>query len=215
MPIIKNAGQDQAIEIEFDGAGSRLTSTNVKDAIVEASNPEPGWNATAGNFVVNGTGSTRPQWTEIGSTGMYAYNVSVDKFAWGSFSLPHDYKPNGALYMVIDYTVDGTDTRPVKWRVDYSIIKSHNQASPLFPAQTMYLESSPTGTALVGLSAESILNNTNAEPCASIQMKITRVTNGLTGNNDNNDNVFGLALHLQYETDRLATPNRTPNFYGV
>lgn len=48
------------------------------------------------------------------------------------------------------------------------------------------------------------------EPDELLHCVLKRITNGGV---DNTDQIFGLTVDLHYETDREATPNKSPNFY--
>jgi hypothetical protein len=57
---------------------------------------------------------------------------------------------------------------------------------------------------------EDTVGITIAEPDELILVTLERVTNGGV---ENADTVFGLTVDFHYQVDRLATPNRAPNFY--
>jgi len=209
--IIKNGKQDEAHEISFDGTGSRLTSTNTRDAIIEASELPAGWNTMIGHFMVEGTKSTNPIWSEIGTTTFYSYLVAVNKEAWCGFTIPHDYKVGGQIIMFINFTTDGISTLPVRWQMDYSITKAHNQAvgANLFPPMQAFAERNPPGVALQHITAETPpLDIAKAEPDAQIHVKVTRVSTAI----NNQDDVFGLSISCHYETDSHSTLNRKPPY---
>lgn len=217
-----DANADDSAIYSWNGTSWDLENADVEtdqkylDKVIVDTARTSGWDVIQANIFVDGTKSTNPRWEEIGTSGFYAYKVAINKEAWGSFVIPHSYKPGGNLYLHLNFTTDGTDTRSVKWRFDYSIMKSHNQATgtDLFPATTMYIEQQPPGVAFKHISAmaPTTLVLTNAEPGAVCHIKITRVTNGVS---DNTDSVFGMSMNCQFEIDRVGTLNRHPNYYGA
>jgi hypothetical protein len=158
--------------------------------------------------------SSAPVMTAFGPSGLYeAYKFAVNDYV---FLLPyhvnHDIKRNGKAYIHIHWSSSGTNIQPVKWEVQVSRAKGHNQAN--FGAPTTFtLTQTPHGTAwrhmIVEASESQVLILT--EPDELINCVIRRVTNGGV---ENTDSIFGLTADLHYEALRAHTPYKVPNFYG-
>lgn len=174
-----------------------------------------GWRSIRSDIEVRSKkGSLNAYHTEMGNTGFYAYMFPKNKEAWVKYNVGRDYKPNGNMYMHLHWTTDGTKTKNVKWEIKYTIAKGHNQASGgdfFNPIHTVYMEDAASGVPWRHMVSESsMIDITNAEPNALILVHIKRVS---ASGGDNGDDIFGLQMELHYESDRHATPNRTPNFY--
>ena len=86
----------------------------------------------------------------------------------------------------------------------------HNQGN--FGAPVIYtVEQAAAGTAWRHMVTETVSPITLTEPDELLMVVVRRITNGGT---NNTDRVFGLMCDLHYQVDRMATPNRVPNFYA-
>lgn len=195
----------------------QVLQTNGAGVVSWKDKVDQGWNDLTAELTVRGNASSAPVWEQIGTlVGINGYNFTINKECWAAFHIPHDYKPGGEIYIHVHWTSDGVDRRNVKWKIDYTVAKGHNQSiGGNFPLpETIYLEQSCSGTAYRHMVTEmaNSINISNAEVDSLILVHLKRVTNGAT---DNTDNVYGLTIDCHYQCDRFSTPNRAPNFYGV
>ena len=148
----------------------------------------------------------------MGDTGFYGYIFPRNKEAWAKYHIDGDYKPNGEIYIQLHWTTDGTSTNNVKWQIKYTIAKGYNQITGgefFDPINTIYMEQAASGIKWKHMiTVSSLIELTNAEPSSMIMINLKRISG--TGDH-NNDDVFGLQLDLQYQTDRHSILNRMPN----
>lgn len=127
------------------------------------------------------------------------------------FHIRHDIKPNGSAFVHVHWSTSGTDTATVKWEFTLQRALGHQQAAFGTPI-TITVEQAATGTAWTHMVAECDVSDaiTLTEPDELILVTLRRIANGTF---DNANDVFGLTVDFHYETDRHATPNKSPNFY--
>jgi len=207
-------------EVNIDGVddsseASTETVWSSQKVVDTIDNGFVGWrNVRADIEVRTKKGSKNAYHTKMGNTGFFAYMFPKNKEAWVKYHVGRDYKPNGNMYMHLHWTTDGTNTKNVKWKINYTIAKGHNQSSGgefFDPTHTLYMEDAASGIQWRHMISESpMIDITNAEPNSMMLVHIKRVS---ASGGDNGDDIFGLQMELHYETDRHATPNRTPDFY--
>lgn len=118
----------------------------------------------------------------------------------------HDTKPGSTAYPHIHWTTNGTSTAQVDWQLELAYANGHDQDN--FPASsTINFAQNASGTAWRHMITEDATGITLDEPDAIIVMRLQR------SSATNADAVFGLAVDLHYEVDRLCTKNRAPDFY--
>lgn len=170
------------------------------------------WRDLPLEIVVRGTGSTSPVWTDI-NTKFAAYRFDVGNECWTNAHLNHDYKEGSGLYLHIHFTTNGVSTRPIAWQIDWTAAKGHNQSNYNMTGQTVTLSQTPHGTAFRHYVTEIAIPLTSAEfePDSIIRFHLKRIANGGA---ENPDIVLVDFIDLHYQTDRLATLNRSPSFNG-
>ena len=192
-----------------------------KDASDVLGNPEKiypqgdiyGWRDITGPIIVKGVGSSDPNWAQIGDSVFFAYKFSIGDECWIPFHIPHDIVPGGDIHLHAHWISDGTNTNPVKWEFTYmyargfnqdafdpdGVVKSAQQNGPGVPYRHMVTET--------GAISVDTLN----EPDGILYVKVERVTNDAT---DNNDDVFLLTADVHYQSTGMATFGKAPNFYN-
>jgi hypothetical protein len=141
------------------------------------------------------------------------YRFDVNDFVYiQPFHVNHDVKPNGLAYMHVHWSTNGTSTAAVRWEFQIQRALGHNQAA-FASVTTLFITQAASGTAWRHMIAEVVDADamTLTEPDELLLVTLRRVTNGGV---DNTDQVFGLMVDIHYQVDRLATPNKAPNFYG-
>jgi hypothetical protein len=149
--------------------------------------------------------------------GIKKYNFAANELSeiYCEWHVDHDYMPGTALYPHIHWSTPSTNIGVVRWGVEYSVAKGHQQAA--FPTTTtIYIEQTTTGTAYMHYIAEASEANAipglNIEPDTVIIARVFR--DGANANDTLEANVFGLCVDMHYLADRYATPNKVPNFYA-
>ena len=138
---------------------------------------------------------------------------------WANIHIPHDYKPDGNVYLHVHWFTTGTTAGQVcRWGFEFITVKGYGQstASVIGATTTVYVEQTATATALQHLIAEtSVISLTNIEPDAVILCRVFRDAAHA------NDTLSSVAYVLKFdghiEVDRIATKNRnitdTGSFY--
>ena len=172
-----------------------------------------GWKDLTSELVSRG-GSSAPA-LALFRGNIYAYRFasnSVDQL-YSTFHIPHDYAPGTALYIHIHWSdASASPTGVVRWGFEYTFAKGHGQEA--FPVtNTVYVEQASTGSYkhMVAEISAGILS-TAAEVDGLMLVRIFR--DAAHANDTCPASVFAFACDIHYQTDRVATLNRSPNFYA-
>ncbi len=170
------------------------------------------WRDLPMEIIVKGNGSTSPVWAQMNSI-YSAYQFQVGHECWTNAHINHDYKMGTGIYLHIHFTTSGISTRPVVWEFNWSAAKGHNQANYDMVSNAVTVTTTPHGTAYRHYVAEIALpiESTQFEPDTIIRIHLKRIANGGV---ENNDPVFVDFIDAHYQTDRVATIHRSPNFFG-
>lgn len=205
MTITTATGKGGALSvIEMDANLTHL-DTKTKD----------GWCDLVSPLVIEGVPpASAPEYLPFGPSGLRReLAFAVGDYAYAkAFHVNHDMKPNGKALVHVHWTTDGTNTQPVKWEFQISRALGHQQA--YFGAETSYfVTQAGWNGAWRHMIAEVDIADalTLTEPDELILVTVRRVTNGAT---ENAATVFALCVDFHYESDRNATPQRSPNFYA-
>jgi len=173
-----------------------------------------GWRDLLGTFVSAGraSGVNEPAWQLFaGSSSVKALQFDVGEEVFLTYHVNHDMKQGATMYPHMHFTTDGTQTRSVKWEIEYTIAARNDVTYATFPtSSTVTVEASPTGTAWQHIVVEDVTGVATPEIDSIIQCRVSRITNGGT---NNTDDVFGLTMDWHYPTAMHATKNRAPDFY--
>jgi hypothetical protein len=175
----------------------------------------PGWKDITAPVVARTTGPTAPTWAQVGSTIFWDYRIAIGNEFFSNFHIDHDYMPGGDVFLHVHWYSAGTAVQPVRWQIDYAIAKGHAQgADSVFNFETPF---SVTLTQAPASQYQHMVTEMSAsvpkdrlEPDTIIKARFRRITNGAT---DNSDGIFGIMADCHFQTDRMATPQRAPNFY--
>lgn len=189
------------------------TGTNLND--VNAAGVAVGFKDLTSSVSTAGVpAANAPTRRAFGPSGLYeAYDFDVNDYVFlEPFHVNHDILPNGLAYIHVHWSTNGTAVQPVRWELQISRALGHNQANFGAPV-TKTITQTPHGTAWRHMIAEVEIADalTLTEPDELIIVVLRRITNGAV---DNADQVFGLTVDLHYQSDRDATVNKAPNFYG-
>jgi hypothetical protein len=159
-----------------------------------------------------GGNPTSPNWTQISTSALYAWQFAVADEVWIHFHVPHDYVKGTDIYIHAHWIPDGTNINPVKWQWEFAYANGHNQAAfPIASTTTVTAEQTPVGTAFQHYITETTaITIAGMEPDGIIMCHMSRITNGAT---DNTDGIFLLMSDIHYQSSGLPTKNKAPDFY--
>lgn len=186
------------------GKGIKLGDTGTNDW---------GWRDITSSIEVRGVAATDPAWSQVGSSGLYAYDFSVGDVVWLTFHVPHDIVPNTDIYFHVHWFPSGTNANSVKWEFKYVYALGFNQEAFDFASPTtVSVEQASPGVAYQHMIAETTAQSLGiTEPDGLIHLYVKRITNGAT---DNTDSIFGLTADIHYQSHNLGTKGKAPSFYG-
>ena len=189
------------------------SDTNIKELDERT---DEGWYDLTSGFHIEGS-SNAPTYKPFAPSGLRkekAFDVGAYAYA-EPFHINHDMKVGGKANIHIHWSTSGVDTNSVKWEFQISRALGHDQE--YFGAETsFFVEQQPNQVASGAwrhyvAEVADIDALTLIEPDELILVTVRRVTNGGV---DNTDDVFGLSCDFHYERDKLATINKSPNFYA-
>lgn len=212
------------------GQHYHLTQTTNDDVIAHISGGSTGfgWNDLLGTPNIKTIGANDPAWNVYrGTIRQYQFSqVSMNEL-WFNYHIQHDYKPGSDLYVHVHWSQNVVDTGgtagapgQAKWYMDVTYAKGHNQAAFIAPITT-----SVVGTAS-GTQYQHMLNEvqlTAASPSGSQISSsiiepdgviIVRLYRDAADAADTlNQGPFLHFCDMHYQTDRVNTKNKAPNFY--
>ena len=204
MTITTRAGKGSALSYgELDGNFTDLdtrTKQGWRDNVIE---------------MTTRNGPTEPQMAPFrGGIYLLGFDKLTMMEVFGNFHIDHDYAMGTALYPHIHWTTDSTLIGTVRWGIEYTIAKGHQQAA--FPTTTtVYVEQTTTGTPYMHYIAEvsdgDAIPGTGIEPDTFILVRVFRDASHVNDTYD--DQVFGIALDMHYQVAQASTPFKSPNFF--
>lgn len=160
-------------------------------------------------------GANTPTWRAMtDSINAYSFSNTSMNEVWLTVHINHDYKRGTNLYPHVHWAPDNTNTGTVRWGIEYTIAKGHNQAA--FPASTtIYIEQAGPGTALQHMIAEASDGQAfdGLEPDTLLMMRAFRDAAHANDTYAGTNGAFGLYVDIHYQQDRRGTVNKAPNFY--
>jgi hypothetical protein len=156
--------------------------------------------------------------------GIYLFAFSPDNLqeAFATAHIDHDYKPGSDFHIHAHWSCAAGATGNVKWYFEIMYAKGHNQAA--FPAAvTSSVVQAASATAYRHMVAE-VQMSAASPSAAQVDSDLLEVDGILLvrayRNRDDvadtcNQSVFLHTVDIHYQTDRTATINKAPNFYGV
>ncbi len=203
-----------------------LGSVKITDAITigpdceihQPSEGNFGWRDLISNFVVKGSGAADPVWGVLfnGLEG-YLFSPTILRRVFCDFHIDHDIAMGTKLYPHVHWTPTTTATGTVRWGIEYSLAKGHQQAvGSVFPATTtVYVEQTITEPSrwkhfVAEVSDLDAISSENVEPDTVIK---TRIFRDATHVNDTYPgDVHAWQADMHYQANRFATINKSPNF---
>lgn len=207
--------QEGAFEFKQGGNLAKVKFSADSVAVPEG---EEGWKDLISSLSASNSGNpeTSPLWADPGN-GMWCWEFADDKQneCYADFHLTHDIKVGSKMYPHIHWMPLSYSTGTVRWKFEYIYAKGHQQGeSFLGSPTTFYVEMNSNGIKGEHMISESDDLQAFVAPEIDSIIRI-RVTRDATHPNDTfYGSVGGLMIDLHYESDRDATPNKAPNFYG-
>lgn len=172
-----------------------------------------GWRDLIGIIVDKGNKNTLPTFASF-RDGLYLYSCPSTKMTelYLTFHIDHDYAMGTKLFPHVHWSTQNSNSGFVRWGFEVSVAKGHQQQA--FPASTtIYVNQNNVGTYFHHVAEVSIsdaIAATNVEPDSVILMRVFR-----DGINDTyNSAAFIIQADIHYQTDRINTKNKAPNFYA-
>lgn len=150
--------------------------------------------------------------------GIHGYTFPAGQFtecfAW--FHVDHDYALDTKLYPHIHWGFQGSDIGTVRWGVEYTVAKGHQQQA-FGETRTVYIEQETTGIPFTHMVSETSDENAidgtlfGIEPDTLILTRFFR--DGTHPNDTLEGDIFVFILDMHYQANRLTTPYKRPNFF--
>ena len=185
-------------------------------AFDQGDNARFGWRDITGSIDVRGTGSTDPDWTQLGSGPFSAYKFAINDQCWLCYHIPHDILPSSDIFLHAHWTTSGTQTAAVKWTFKWMYALGFDQGTFDVNGTAISVSEAASGTAWRHMVTESaaITIPTLTEPDGLLYVNVQRVSNAASPLVENTNNVFLLTADVHYQTTNVATKQRAPNFYA-
>ena len=175
-----------------------------------------GWNdLTADLSAGKAVGANAPTWaTYRDGISAYSFDAGTMNEIWIVFHVLHDYAVGSKVYIHIHWSPNTTSTGVVRWGVEYTAQKGHNQGA--FPATTtIYLEDTVAsndqyGHRIIEMSDTQAFS-ANLETDSLILCRIFR--DAANAADTFPDAVFGLTADVHYQVDKEVTPGKSPPFF--
>lgn len=192
-------------------------NTNANISLLDSSgaNAVIGWrDLTSDMFIRSGTSS--PAVTQF-RNGIYLYAFPFNQLreVFANFHIDHDYALGTSLYPHVHWAPNTTSTGTVRWGIEYTVAKGHQQQA--FPATTTVFIEHTISTNMQyfhmvsEVSDAQAIPGTGIEPDTMIMMRIYR--DAAHANDSFPDDVFGITVDMHYKASKFATRNKAPNFY--
>lgn len=193
---------------------SQHFGTSEKRTLRELSNETidyGGWRDLTMPTVSAVVGNGTPNLFAFGPSGnIKQYRFAVGDSVYFTAHVDHDWLVDSLAYFHVHWSPSGTNAQPVRWEVNYTIAKGHQQAA--FPEEgQIILTQTPEGTAWTHQIVEDTTGFSLVETDSLVLFEVKRITNGGV---DNTDNIFMLTCDLHYQVGQYATPSRSPDFFA-
>lgn len=178
-----------------------------------------GWNDIIGTVIARGNGANDPTWgTFRDSINAYSFSASTMQQVWTQYHILHDYAVGTNIYPHVHWAANTTSTGTVRWGIEYTVAKGHQQGSNsnFAASSTVYIEQTISSNKqyihhVAEVSDGDSIASTKIEPDSLILVRIFR--DAAHVNDTFPDVVFLMTADIHYRADRFSTKNKTPSFY--
>ena len=172
-----------------------------------------GWDDITMDLTSARPGATSPTWANY-RDGIYAWSfgAATNDEIFSVAHIKHDYAEGTKIYPHVHWSPNTTSTGTVRWGIEYTIAKGHDQAA--FPATTtLYVEETISANKQYQHFITEVTDAQAFDGLEADTLVLFRIfRNGAHANDDFPDAVFGLTADIHFQTDRQSTPNRSPPF---
>jgi hypothetical protein len=158
-----------------------------------------------------------PTWAQF-RNGIYTWSFSASTVneVWVKYQIHHDYVPGSPVYPLLYWSVSTTNTGVVRWGIEYTIAKGHQQQA--FPiTSTIYLNVNVAGIAYRNYTTEvpeaNAIPATNLEPDSLILMRVFRDAAHSADTLVSPAFLLHCSMHCRKNRDG-TTRNKVPDFYA-
>ena len=185
---------------------------------VDAAQLVDGWNdltsiLSAGKV----TAGAAPSWAAWAGTNIYTWQFSAstqDALNIAPFHFEHDYKKGSAVYPHVHWLPDTNAAGVVRWGLEWSIAKGHQQEAFNPIAVTTYIEQATEEIQYMHMVSEVPDPGITIPGLEPDTLVMARLFRDATHINDTYPGiVHGLTVDVHHQVDRLATISRLPDFY--
>jgi hypothetical protein len=182
------------------------------------------WRDMIGNITLRGTpGANSPTWEEItGMTGIFAYSFSATTMneVWINYHLDHDIlvgTGSGSKIYLHTHWLNAAatpNTGAVRWGFQYHVAKGHQQQAFPSTGTTVYVNQTCNATRYMHHIAEvALADAVDAEPLEADTLLLCRIFRDAANGADTcTDKVYLLLSDCHYQSDRVGTLNKAPDF---
>lgn len=178
-----------------------------------------GWRDLTSAITVRGNGSANPSWSTF-RNGISAYEFQTGRREefWLTFHIDHDYAMGTKVFPHVHWSTNSTATGTVRWGIEYTVAKGHAQSSgsifgptSIIYADTVVSSGDQYKHFVTEISEANAIPATLLEPDSLILVRFFRdgVGDSFPGS------IHGFTADVHYQVARIATKNKSPNFFGV
>lgn len=211
-----------------------LSGTSGTGLKIDNTTPTFGWRDILGQITTKGVGASDPDWVVYrGSVYQYRFSAGHLHEAWVNYHVPHDYVPGSDLYIHVHWSekiVDTGGTAGVpgnaKWYFDITYADGHGTAGgtsdPFVAPITVSVVQQASTTQYGHMIAEvqftnnggtgGLLNSNTVQVDGLFLVRIYRDPADVA--DTLNQEPFVHMVDLHYQSNNLATKNKSPNFYA-
>lgn len=211
-----------------------LAGTSGTGIKIDLTTPTFGWRDILGQIQTKGVGASDPDWVVYrGSIYQYRFSAGHLHEAWMNYHVPHDYVPGSDLYIHVHWSENIVDTGGTagvpgnaKWYFDITYADGHGTAGgtsdPFVAPITVSVVQQASTTQYGHMIAEvqftnnggtgGLLNSNTVQVDGLFLVRIYR--NPADVADTLNQEPFVHMVDLHYQSNNLATKNKSPNFYA-
>lgn len=209
-----------------------LSGTSGTGIKIDTTTPTFGWRDIIGQIGVKTAGASDPTWTVYrGSIYGYTFDAATTE-AFFVFHIPHDYVPGSDMFVHIHWSQNVVDTGGtagvpgvIEWNFDISYADGHGTAGgaadPFVAPITVTVTQQASTTQYGHMIAEvqfsnnggtgGLLNSNTIQVDGLLLVRAYRVKANPA--DTLNQAPFGHTCDIHYQSNNLATKNKSPNFY--
>jgi len=195
---------------------SSAVRLNGQDNLIVTSGNGRVWYDLTSNFIVrNFNGGNNPSFGVVqGNLQGLLFSATTMNQVWCDYHISHDIALGTKLYPHVHWMPITDDVGVVRWGIEYTVAKGHQQQSFHSPVTVYVTQHITTPSRFLHCIAEvselDAVPAINVEPDSFVKIRVFR---------DAVNDSYPAAIHawhcdLHYQIERTGTINRAPNFYG-